>query len=340
MIDESHATVSQIGAMYNGDLSRKSTLVNFGFRLPSALDNRPQNFAEFQQITGQSLYVSATPAKFELECSSVVAEQLIRPTGLLDPIITIRPTKGQVENLKSEINLAVAAGERVLVTTLTKRLSEDLTSYLRESKIRVEYLHSDIDAIERVEILRNLRLGNFDVLVGINLLREGLDLPEVALVAILDADKEGFLRSETSLVQTSGRAARHEKGRVIFYADKETDSIKRTIAITTYRREKQIAYNLEHGIDPTPLRKKIADITDLITKEALDTEGLNTKVASAGIRSSGASLPRQELIGLIESLTDQMKLAASDLSFELAARYRDEIRELKKELRGMEEAGT
>eukprot|EP01031_Cornospumella_fuschlensis_P005736 gene5736-7124_t len=222
MIDESHATVSQIGGMYNGDLARKTTLVNFGFRLPTALDNRPQSFAEFEQITGQTLYVSATPAKFEMEKSTVIAEQLIRPTGLLDPVITIRPTKGQVENLKSEIHLAVAAGERVLVTTLTKRLSEDLTSFLRESKIKVEYLHSDIDAIERVEILRNLRLGNFDVLIGINLLREGLDLPEVALVAILDADKEGFLRSETSLVQTAGRAARHEKGRVIFYADKET----------------------------------------------------------------------------------------------------------------------
>jgi excinuclease ABC subunit B len=225
MIDESHATVPQIGGMYNGDRARKQTLVNFGFRLPSALDNRPQSFAEFQQVTGQTLYVSATPSEFELKASAVVAEQLIRPTGLVDPEITVRPIKGQVEDLIGEINRAVAAGERVLVTTLTKRLSEDLTTFLREAKIRVEYLHSDIDAIERVEILRNLRLGNFDVLVGINLLREGLDLPEVALVAILDADKEGFLRSETSLVQTSGRAARHEKGRVIFYADRITDSI-------------------------------------------------------------------------------------------------------------------
>ncbi len=237
--------------MYNGDRSRKQTLVDFGFRLPSALDNRPQSIEEFDRITGQTLYVSATPAEFELKRSAVVAEQVIRPTGLLDPEIAIRPTKGQVEDLIGEIKAAAAAGERVLVTTLTKRLSEDLTTYLREAKVRVEYLHSDIDTIERIEILRNLRLGNFDALVGINLLREGLDLPEVALVAILDADKEGFLRSETSLIQTAGRAARHEKGRVIFYADTITDSIgahdrdhRRTAART------QIAYNLEHGIIP------------------------------------------------------------------------------------------
>ena len=250
MIDESHATVPQIGGMYNGDRSRKQTLVNFGFRLPSALDNRPQSFEEFQRVTGQTLYVSATPAGFELKASAVVAEQLIRPTGLLDPEIVIRPIKGQVEDLIGEIRRAVAAGERVLVTTLTKRLSEDLTVFLREAKIRVEYLHSDIDVLERVEILRNLRLGNFDVLVGINLLREGLDLPEVALVAILDADKEGFLRSETSLIQTSGRAARHEKGRVIFYAGKVTESIRRTMETVSYRRVKQIAYNEAHGITP------------------------------------------------------------------------------------------
>jgi excinuclease ABC subunit B len=317
MIDESHATVSQIGAMYNGDLSRKSTLVNFGFRLPSALDNRPQNFAEFQQITGQSLYVSATPAKFELECSSVVAEQLIRPTGLLDPIITIRPTKGQVENLKSEINLAVAAGERVLVTTLTKRLSEDLTSYLRESKIRVEYLHSDIDAIERVEILRNLRLGNFDVLVGINLLREGLDLPEVALVAILDADKEGFLRSETSLVQTSGRAARHEKGRVIFYADKETDSIKRTIAITTYRREKQIAYNLEHGITPRGVKRAAQSSLHLY-------DGSGRKDDEPVLAESA-----DDVAAVIAELEEDMQSASDRLEFERAALLRDQITALR-----------
>jgi excinuclease ABC subunit B len=318
MIDESHATVSQVGGMFNGDLARKSTLVNFGFRLPSALDHRPQNFSEFQQITGQTLYVSATPATFEMECSTVVAEQLIRPTGLLDPIITIRSTKGQVENLKSEINLAVAAGERVLVTTLTKRLSEDLTSYLRESKIRVEYLHSDIDAIERVEILRNLRLGNFDVLVGINLLREGLDLPEVALVAILDADKEGFLRSETSLVQTSGRAARHEKGRVIFYADKETDSIKRTIALTTYRREKQIAYNLEHGITPRGVKRAAQSSLHLY-------DGSGRKDEEPTLAEGSAD----DVAAVIAELEEDMQAASGRLEFERAALIRDQITALR-----------
>ncbi len=317
MIDESHATVSQIGGMFNGDLARKTTLVNFGFRLPSALDNRPQNFPEFQQITGQTLYVSATPAKFELQCSAVIAEQLIRPTGLLDPVITIRSTKGQVENLKSEINLAVAAGERVLVTTLTKRLSEDLTSYLRESKIKVEYLHSDIDAIERVEILRNLRLGNFDVLIGINLLREGLDLPEVALVAILDADKEGFLRSETSLVQTAGRAARHEKGRVIFYADKETDSIKRTIAITNYRREKQIAHNLEHGITPRSVKRSAQSSLHLY-------DGSGRKDEEPAVAENA-----DDVAAVIAELEEDMQAASGRLEFERAALLRDQIEALR-----------
>ena len=317
MIDESHATVSQIGGMYNGDLARKTTLVNFGFRLPTALDNRPQSFAEFDQITGQTLYVSATPAKFEMEKSTVVAEQLIRPTGLLDPVITIRPTKGQVENLKSEIHLAVAAGERVLVTTLTKRLSEDLTSFLRESKIKVEYLHSDIDAIERVEILRNLRLGNFDVLIGINLLREGLDLPEVALVAILDADKEGFLRSETSLVQTAGRAARHEKGRVIFYADKETDSIKRTVAITTYRREKQIAYNLEHGITPRSVKRSAQSSLHLY-------DGSGRKDEEPAVAESA-----DDVAAVIAELEEDMQAASGRLEFERAALLRDQIQSLR-----------
>jgi excinuclease ABC subunit B len=317
MIDESHATVSQIGGMYNGDLARKTTLVNFGFRLPTALDNRPQSFAEFEQITGQTLYVSATPAKFELEKSAVVAEQLIRPTGLLDPVITIRPTKGQVENLKSEIHLAVAAGERVLVTTLTKRLSEDLTSFLRESKIKVEYLHSDIDAIERVEILRNLRLGNFDVLIGINLLREGLDLPEVALVAILDADKEGFLRSETSLVQTAGRAARHEKGRVIFYADKETESIKRTVAITTYRREKQIAYNLEHGITPRSVKRSAQSSLHLY-------DGSGRKDEEPAVAENA-----DDVAAVIAELEEDMQAASGRLEFERAALLRDQIQALR-----------
>lgn len=316
MIDESHATIPQIGGMSNGDRARKETLVNYGFRLPSALDNRPQTFDEFQQITGQTLYVSATPAPFELKQSAVVAEQLVRPTGLLDPEITILPTKGQVEHLIGEIKAAAAAGERVLVTTLTKRLSEDLTSYLREAKIRVEYLHSDIDAIERVEILRNLRLGNFDVLIGINLLREGLDLPEVALVAILDADKEGFLRSETSLIQTAGRAARHEKGRVIFYADNLTESIRRTVEIVNYRREKQMAYNQAHGITPRSVKR----------------------AAQASLHVYDGSGDRDEplvaeqiddVAAVIAELEDEMQEAAGRLEFERAAVLRDQINALK-----------
>jgi excinuclease ABC subunit B len=318
-LDESHVTVPQIGGMYNGDRARKQNLVEHGFRLPSALDNRPQSYDEFQRVTGQTLYVSATPAKFELERSTVVAEQLIRPTGLLDPEIDLRPIKNQVENLIGEIKAAVAQGERVLVTTLTKRLSEDLTGYLRDAKIRVEYLHSDIDAIERVEILRNLRLGNFDVLVGINLLREGLDLPEVALVAILDADKEGFLRSETSLVQTSGRAARHEKGRVIFYADNITDSIRRTMEITNYRREKQIAYNREHGITPRSVKR--AAQASLHTYDGTareDEDALAVAESDPG-----------EVAAVIAELENEMTEAAARLEFERAALLRDQINALK-----------
>ena len=341
VIDESHVTVPQIGAMYEGDASRKRTLVEHGFRLPSAMDNRPLRFAEFVERKGQTVYLSATPGKYELEkTGGQFVEQVIRPTGLVDPQIVIKPIKGQIDDLVYEINLRAAKNERILVTTLTKKMSEDLTDYLMGLGVRVRYLHSEVDTLRRVELLRELRSGEYDVLIGINLLREGLDLPEVSLVAILDADKQGFLRSATSLIQTIGRAARNVSGEVHMYADSITPAMAQAIDETNRRRAKQVAYNLELGIDPTPLRKKIADITDLITKEVEDTEGLGSKVASSGIRVSGHSLPRQELIGLIESLTDQMKLAASDLSFELAARYRDEIRELKKELRGMEEAGT
>jgi len=317
MVDESHVTIPQIGGMYNGDIARKKTLVNFGFRLPSALDNRPQSFAEFQQITGQTIYVSATPAKFELEISSVVAEQLIRPTGLLDPEITLRPTKGQVEDLIGEVRKAAEQGERVLVTTLTKRLSEDLTTYLREAKVRVEYLHSDIDALERVEILRNLRQGNFDVLIGINLLREGLDLPEVALVAILDADKEGFLRSATSLMQTAGRAARHKKGRVIFYADVVTESIRRTMEAVTHRREKQLAYNQAHGITPRSVKRGVQASLRVYDGTERDE---NAAVAEAGT---------EDVAAVIAELEDEMQEAANKLEFERAALLRDQINSLK-----------
>jgi len=341
VIDESHVTVPQIGAMYEGDASRKRTLVEHGFRLPSAMDNRPLRFAEFIERKGQTVYLSATPGKYELEkTGGQFVEQVIRPTGLIDPQIIIKPIKGQIDDLVYEINLRAAKNERILVTTLTKKMSEDLTDYLMGLGIRVRYLHSEVDTLRRVELLRELRSGEYDVLIGINLLREGLDLPEVSLVAILDADKQGFLRSATSLIQTIGRAARNVSGEVHMYADSITPAMAQAIDETNRRREKQVAYNTEHGIDPTPLRKKIADITDLITKEAEDTETLSSKAVSSGIKVSGHSLPRQELIGLIESLTDQMKMAAGDLQFELAARFRDEIRELKKELRGMEEAGT
>ena len=341
VIDESHVTVPQIGAMYEGDASRKRTLVEHGFRLPSAMDNRPLRFAEFVERKGQTVYLSATPGKYELEkTGGQFVEQVIRPTGLVDPQIVVKPIKGQIDDLVYEINLRASKNERILVTTLTKKMSEDLTDYLMGLGIRVRYLHSEVDTLRRVELLRELRSGEYDVLIGINLLREGLDLPEVSLVAILDADKQGFLRSATSLIQTIGRAARNVSGEVHMYADSITPAMAQAIDETNRRRAKQVAYNIEHGIDPTPLRKKISDITDSITKEAEDTAGLGKQLPSSGISRVNHSLPRQELIGLIESLTDQMKLAASDLQFELAARFRDEIRELKKELRGMEEAGT
>jgi excinuclease ABC subunit B len=353
VIDESHVTVPQIGAMYEGDASRKRTLVEHGFRLPSALDNRPLRWPEFQERVGQTLYLSATPGKYEMEkVGGDVVEQVIRPTGLVDPAIIIKPIKGQIDDLLNEINIRAAKNERVLVTTLTKKMSEDLTDYLQERGVRVRYLHSEVDTLRRVELLRELRSGEYDVLIGINLLREGLDLPEVSLVAILDADKEGFLRSATSLIQTIGRAARNVSGEVHMYADNITKSMAQAIDETNRRRAKQVAYNLERGVDPQPLRKKIADITDTIARESDDTDELlaarkssgkgkgNTSVLDIGFNARTViSLPRQELLALIGSLTEQMRSAAGDLQFELAARLRDEIRELKKELRGMDEAG-
>ena len=353
VIDESHVTVPQIGAMYQGDASRKRTLVEHGFRLPSALDNRPLRWPEFQERVGQTLYLSATPGKYEMEkVGRDVVEQVIRPTGLVDPAIIIKPIKGQIDDLLNEINIRAAKNERVLVTTLTKKMSEDLTDYLQERGVRVRYLHSEVDTLRRVELLRELRSGEYDVLIGINLLREGLDLPEVSLVAILDADKEGFLRSATSLIQTIGRAARNVSGEVHMYADNITKSMAQAIDETNRRRAKQVAYNLERGVDPQPLRKKIADITDTIARESDDTDELMAARKSSG-KSKGSSsvldigfnartvisLPRQELLALIGSLTEQMRSSAADLQFELAARLRDEIRELKKELRGMDEAG-
>ena len=353
VIDESHVTVPQIGAMYEGDASRKRTLVEHGFRLPSALDNRPLRWPEFLERVGQTVYLSATPGKYEMEkVGRDVVEQVIRPTGLVDPAIIIKPIKGQIDDLLNEINIRAAKNERVLVTTLTKKMSEDLTDYLQERGVRVRYLHSEVDTLRRVELLRELRSGEYDVLIGINLLREGLDLPEVSLVAILDADKEGFLRSATSLIQTIGRAARNVSGEVHMYADNITKSMAQAIDETNRRRAKQVAYNLERGVDPQPLRKKIADITDTIARESDDTDELMAARKSSG-KGKGAtsvldigfnartviSLPRQELLALIGSLTEQMRSAAGDLQFELAARLRDEIRELKKELRGMDEAG-
>jgi excinuclease ABC subunit B len=345
VIDESHVTVPQIGAMYEGDASRKRTLVEHGFRLPSALDNRPLKWPEFQERVGQTVYLSATPGKYEMaQVNGDVVEQVIRPTGLIDPKIVIKPIKGQIDDLLEEINIRAERNERVLVTTLTKKMSEDLTDYLQERGVRVRYLHSEVDTLRRVELLRELRSGDYDVLIGINLLREGLDLPEVSLVAILDADKEGFLRSATSLIQTIGRAARNVSGEVHMYADNITASMEKAIDETNRRRAKQVAYNLERGVDPQPLRKKIADITDLIARENEDTEQLiaGIKGAKTGLpfveRGKG-SMARQELAALISSLTEQMRGAADELQFELAGRLRDEIKELKRELRSMDEAG-
>lgn len=348
VIDESHVTVPQIGAMYEGDMSRKRNLVDHGFRLPSAMDNRPLKWDEFQDRVGQTVYLSATPGKYELGKADGFVQQIIRPTGLIDPEIVVKPTKGQIDDLLGEIKTRTAKNERVLVTTLTKRMAEDLTDYLLGHGVKVEYLHSDVDTLRRVELLRELRMGVFDVLVGINLLREGLDLPEVSLVSILDADKEGFLRSATSLIQTVGRAARNVSGQVHMYADRITDSMAKAIDETNRRREIQVAYNTKHGIDPQPLRKKIADITDQIAKEDADTREL---LAAAGkargkgkgsdkIRADGlAAAPAEDLVGLIEQLTEQMHSAAGELQFELAARLRDEVGELKKELRQMQSAG-
>ena len=348
VIDESHVTVPQIGAMYEGDASRKRTLVEHGFRLPSALDNRPLRWNEFLERVGQKVFLSATPGPFELaKVDNDVVEQVIRPTGLVDPQIIIKPIKGQIDDLLLEINKRAELNERVLVTTLTKKMSEDLTDYLQGRGVRVRYLHSEVDTLRRVELLRELRSGEYDVLIGINLLREGLDLPEVSLVAILDADKEGFLRSATSLIQTIGRAARNVSGEVHMYADNITKSMAKAIDETNRRRARQVAYNLERGVDPQPLRKKISDITDLIVKEGEDSDELlaGGKKSKSGAPAIGfhtkslVSMPRQELMGLIESLTDQMRSAAADLQFELAARLRDELKELKRELRNMEEAG-
>ncbi len=358
VIDESHVTVPQIGGMYEGDMSRKRTLVDHGFRLPSAVDNRPLRWEEFLERIGQTVFLSATPGSYELgRASSPPVEQIIRPTGLVDPEVVVKPTKGQIDDLVHEIKERAARDERVLVTTLTKKMSEDLTDYLLDLGIRVRYLHSEVDTLRRIELLRELRLGHFDVLVGINLLREGLDLPEVSLVSILDADKEGFLRSGTSLIQTIGRAARNVSGQVHMYADKITDSMAKAIDETNRRRAKQVAYNLERGVDPMPLLKKISDITEMLAREDADTEELiggggrqqsrgKAPVPGLSSRDAGrhaadlAGMPATDLADLIQQLTDQMHGAARDLQFELAARYRDEIGELKKELRGMRAAGA
>jgi excinuclease ABC subunit B len=332
VIDESHVTVPQIGAMYEGDRSRKRTLVDYGFRLPSAMDNRPLKWVEFEERVGQTVYLSATPGKYEMAKVDSVVEQVIRPTGLIDPQVLVHPIKGQIDDLLHRINERAEKNERVLVTTLTKKMAEELTDFFTEKGVRVRYLHSEIDTLRRVELLRELRLGVYDVLVGINLLREGLDLPEVSLVAILDADKQGFLRSETSLIQTIGRAARNVSGQVVMYADSITPQMQAAIGETNRRREKQVAYNLEHGIDPTPLRKKIADITDSIVREDEDTQKALSQIDSS-IRK--LNTPTGDLAALISELTQAMQQAAAELNFELAARYRDEVRDLKKELNQM-----
>ncbi|MCU1411365.1 MAG: uvrB [Rhodoglobus sp.] len=354
VIDESHVTVPQIGAMYEGDASRKRTLVEHGFRLPSALDNRPLRWEEFLARVGQKVYLSATPGKYELGITDSIVEQVIRPTGLVDPAIIVKPSKGQIDDLLEQIRIRVEKNERVLVTTLTKKMAEELTEFLGEHGVRVRYLHSDVDTLRRVELLTELRQGVYDVLVGINLLREGLDLPEVSLVAILDADKEGFLRSGTSLIQTIGRAARNVSGEVHMYADVMTDSMAKAIDETDRRREKQVAYNTLHGIDPQPLRKKIADITDQIMREAGDTaELLSGKNDSSRKRAPTPNLKREgvrsreglaaqggnDLEKIVADLTEQMLAAAAELKFELAGRLRDEVQDLKKELRQMEQAG-
>ena len=360
VIDESHATVPQIGGMYEGDMSRKRTLVDHGFRLPSAMDNRPLKFNEFLERIGQAVYLSATPGNFELERSNGYVEQIIRPTGLVDPVVEVKPTRGQIDDLLEQIRVRVERSERVLVTTLTKKMAEDLTDYLLEHEVRVEYLHSDVDTLRRVELLSELRAGDFDVLVGINLLREGLDLPEVSLVSILDADKEGFLRSATSLIQTIGRAARNLHGEVHMYADTITRSMREAIDETDRRRAVQQKHNEDHGIDPQPLVKKLSDITERLRREDADTReilaefdygkgrrGFNATItdeqraAFARGTSEGAPLapPAEDLVELIASLTDQMHAAAADLQFELAARLRDELGDLKRELRQMKDAG-
>jgi len=346
VIDESHVTVPQIGAMYEGDASRKRTLVEHGFRLPSAMDNRPLKWEEFLGRVGQKVYLSATPGKYEMGITDSVVEQIIRPTGLIDPQIVVKPSKGQIDDLLEQIRLRVEKNERILVTTLTKKMAEELTDFLSEAGVRVRYLHSDVDTLRRVELLSELRQGVYDVLVGINLLREGLDLPEVSLVAILDADKEGFLRSSTSLIQTIGRAARNVSGEVHMYADVLTDSMKRAIEETDRRREKQVAYNLERGVDPQPLRKKIADITDSLIREGADTaellSGRNGKkrAPTPSLRREGlAADAGNSLETIIADLNEQMLQAAGELKFELAARLRDEVSDLKKDLRQMESAG-